>query len=69
MRLLEFSTEQVKAMHKFLAGLGMSNFDKSELSEPEKSAVIDGFGVFVGEAEEIALDEHNALIEESNNVS
>ena len=57
MRSLEFTTEQVKAMHKFLGGLGMSNFDQAELSEPEKSAIIEGFGVFVGEVEEIQLDE------------
>ncbi len=66
MHILEFSTEQVKALHKFIGAVGMSNFELARLNEQEKDAVLDGFGVFVGEAEEIALDEYNAMIEGGN---
>jgi hypothetical protein len=64
MHILEFSTEQVKALHKFLGSSSMSTFETTQFSETEKEAVIDGFGVLRCEAEEIALDEYNASIEE-----
>ena len=64
MHLLEFSTEQVKALHKFLGASSMTTFETAELSKIEKEAVMDGFGVLRCEAEEIALDEYNASIEE-----
>ncbi len=57
MRSLEFSTEQIKAMRKFLGGLDMSTFETTDLDQNERTAVLDGFGVFVGEDQEIAIDE------------
>ena len=65
MHLLEFSTIQVKALHKFLGSSSMTSFETADLSEMEKEAVMDGFGVLRCEADEIELDEYNASIEES----
>jgi hypothetical protein len=61
---LEFSTLQIKALHKFLGASSMTIFETTEFSKTEKEAVMDGFGVLRCEAEEIALDEYNASIEE-----
>ena len=62
MRLLEFSTETVKALHKFLGSLSMSEFDLAKLSDTEKEAVLDGYGVILVESEEIQLDEAHAEV-------
>jgi hypothetical protein len=64
MHTLKFSTEQVKALHKFLGASSMTTFEAVEFSETEKESLLDGFGVLRCEAEEIALDEHNASIKE-----
>jgi hypothetical protein len=64
MQTLEFSTEQVKALHKFLGASSITTFESVEFSKTEKEAILDGFGVLRCEAEEIALDEYNASIEE-----
>jgi hypothetical protein len=42
----------------------MTIFETTEFSKTEKEAVMDSFGVIRCEAEEIALDEYNASIEE-----
>lgn len=66
MHTLEFSTTQVKALHKFLGASSMTTFETADLSETEKEAVMDGFGVLRCEADEIALDEYNASIGEQS---
>jgi len=57
MHSLELSTESIKALHKFLGAQGLSSLEAAGLGENEKEAVLDAYGTFRGEVEEIQLDE------------
>ncbi len=67
MRSLEFSTEEVKAMRKFLGSLDMSTFETTDLDQNERTAVLSGFGVFIGEDQEIAIDESYEVTNKEHN--
>jgi len=57
MHLIEFSTESVKALYKFLGATGLLALEAAGLDEQEKDAVLEAYGAFRGEVEEIQLDE------------
>lgn len=64
MRSLKFSTEQVKAMHKFLQNLSISTLESSKLNKEEQENFWTVYGAFACENDEISLDESSASIEE-----
>jgi hypothetical protein len=66
MHSIEFSTEQVQAMHKFLSALDENTFETTGLNEEEKEAVLDCFGEFVGAVEEIQIDQFHATQKENS---
>ena len=61
MRLIEFSDNSIKAVHKFLGVQGLSALEAAGLDEQEKEAVIEAYGAFRGEVEEITIDESYAI--------
>ena len=65
MRLIEFSNKEIKAVYKFLGATGLSALETAGLDEQEKDAVLEAYGAFRGEVEEIQLDE--SYVEELNN--
>jgi hypothetical protein len=66
MRLIEFSNKSIKAVHKFLGATGLSALEAAGLNEQEKDAVLEAYGAFRGEVEEIQLDEHYAVESKEN---
>lgn len=62
LRLIEFSTDSIKAVYKFLGATGLSALEAAGLNDHEKNAVLDAYGAFRGEVEEIAIDEQHCAI-------